>query len=230
MNGFILVASVNKKFLHSAIYSAETLKDYYPDAHVTLYTIDEWVDGNIDLSVFDNVVTEGVPNHKRAKLWALDKTPYEITAYIDADMEFMHEDVVTIWDQLPDDYDIALTKIRDYSGALVYFNKDKPELGRLEDHCGFFIYRNTPKVLNFMSEWWELFRKQDAFEWKWDTSIYPEGLRSWDQWSYWWLQNKTEHKIDRWYIEDDARWNFVKNYRSSETDKPIIIFHHTVKL
>ena len=32
-NGFIIVASYNKRFLDSAIFCAETLKEYYPEAH-----------------------------------------------------------------------------------------------------------------------------------------------------------------------------------------------------
>jgi hypothetical protein len=91
------------------------------------------------------------------------------------------------------------------------------------------MYKNNEKTLRFMREWWDLYQKQDSGEWKWDTKIYPEELRPWDQWSYWWLQNKTEFKINSKYFEDDARWNFVNGYRYSETDKEIIIYHHTVR-
>ena len=46
-----------------------------------------------------------------------------------------------------------------------------------------------------MKQWWLLYCKQDEGKWNWDTDLYPEYLRKWDMWTYWWLQNKTEHKI-----------------------------------
>lgn len=228
MNGFIYVASLDPKYLKSAVYSAESLRENFPEANITLYTHEEWIEGK-DLShIFDNIETKDVPRHKRAKLWALDKTPYEITAYIDADMEIMSEEVQTIFDQLPDDKDILLTKIRPYAGALVWFNDKKDE--GLEDHCGFFIYRKTEKTMKFMAEWWRRYLDQDHRKWNWDTNLYPEQLRPWDQWTWWWLQNKTDFKLNHGYFIDDARWNFVNTYKSTEIPpgKDIIIYHHTI--
>jgi hypothetical protein len=221
-NGFIYVASVNRVFLQGAIFSATSLKDYYPDAHITLYTIEEWVTPSL-YNTFDNIVTEGVPNHVRAKLWALDKTPYDLTVYLDADTEILHEDIANIWDEMTD-ADIMITKIRGYAGKINIFPG-----GELTDHCGMFMYRKSDKTMAFMKEWWELYHKQYSGEWKWDTELYPEELRPWDQWTYWWLQNKTDLAIKRDFFEDDARWNFVNAYKDDETDKPIVIWHHTIR-
>ena len=81
----------------------------------------------------------------------------------------------------------------------------------------------------FMKEWWELYRKQHKREWNWDTTKYPEKLRPWDQWTWWWLQKKTDFKLEAGYFVDDARWNFVNVYKKSELNgKDIIIFHHTL--
>jgi hypothetical protein len=220
--GFVVVASFNKQFLHSAVFCAETLKEYYSNCHVTLFTIDEWIEPYL-FHIFDNVVG-GAPNNKRAKLWALSKTPYDLTVYLDADVEIMHPDIQYIFDQMESDTDILMTKIRGYNGKISVFPG-----GELTDHCGLFMYRSTPKVIEFMKQWWLLYQKQESREWKWDTKLYPEELRAWDQWSYWWLQNKTEYAIKRKYFTDDARWNFVNGYLSSETDKPIVIYHHTVR-
>lgn len=228
MNGFIYVASLDKKYLKSAIYSAESLRDYYPEANITLYTHKDWIEGRDLSNLFDNIVTDDVPMHKRAKLWALDKTPYELTVYVDADMEIMSEEIQTIFDQMPEDKDILMTKIRPYAGAFVWFNDKKDE--GLEDHCGFFMYRNTPKVMAFMTEWWELYKKQATGEWQWDRETYPEKLRPWDQWTWWWLQNKTDLKLNHGYFIDDARWNFVNVYHNDEIPpgKDVIIYHHTL--
>lgn len=98
------------------------------------------------------------------------------------------------------------------------------------DHCGMFMYRKTPKVIKFMEQWWDLNQKQKTGEWRWDTKLYPEELRKWDQWAYWWLQNKTDYSITREYLPDDARWNFVNGYRQEELNgKPLVVYHHTVK-
>lgn len=220
--GFVIVASYKKQFLTSAILCAESLKDHYPEAHVTLFTETEWIDDSLH-EVFDIVVGEA-PNNNRAKLWALSRTPYDLSVYLDADMEVMSSDITTVFDQMKDSADIMMTKIRPYNAKITKFPG-----GDLTDHCGFFMYRKTPKTINFMEQWWELFRKQQSKEWNWDTALYPEELRQWDQWAYWWLQNKTEHSINRKYFDDDARWNFVNGYLKSETTKPVIIYHHTVR-
>ena len=220
-NGFIYVATIDKKFLSSAVMSAMTLKDYWPDAHVTLYTHEEWVDNTLE-DIFDNVITKDVPHHHRAKLWALDKTPYDLTVYLDADTEIMSSDISTVFDQMTD-ADIMMTKIRKYAGAFVDFPG-----GSLIDHCGMFMYRSDPHVIEFMQEWWELYQEQIDGTWQWDISLYPEDLRPWDQWAFWWLMNKTDYKLNREYFEDDARWNFVNTYHSDEVEKEIVIYHHTL--
>lgn len=220
--GFVIIASLNEKFLTSATFCAESLKEYYPEASVTLFTEDAWIDDHL-YNTFDNVIG-GAPNNKRAKLWALDKTPYDLTVYLDADMEIMSEEVSTVFDKIDDDTDILLTKIRPYNAKITKFPG-----GELTDHCGFFMYKSNQKTLQFMKQWWLLYQKQQSGEWRWDTNLYPELLRPWDQWAYWWLQNKTEYAINRKYFEEDARWNFVNGYLKTEVNKPIIIYHHTVR-
>ena len=222
-NGFIIVASRRKPFLTSAKFCGESLKDYWPESNVTLFTQDEWITDDL-YDVFDNVVG-GAPDHQRAKLWALSKTPYNLTVYLDADMEVASPEINTIFDQMTNTADIMITRIREYSGVLVHFPG-----GKLEDHCGMFMYNNKPHTIEFMKQWWELYKKQKTKEWKWDTKLYPETLRPWDQWTYWWLMNKTDYAIKREYFKEDARWNFVNNYRHSEVDKEVIIHHHTINL
>lgn len=221
-NGFILVASKNKKYLTSAVFAAESLKEYWPEAKVSLFTQEDFYHKSLE-SVFDSINYDA-PRNQRAKLWALDKTPYNITTYLDADVEIMHEDIKLIFDLIAPKTDILLTKIRPYNGKITKFPG-----GELTDHCGLFMYRSNKRTLEFMKQWWLLWQEQENKTWKWDTTLYPEALRPWDQWTYWWLQNKTTYKINHDYFPDDARWNFVNGYKSTETDKPIVIYHHTVK-
>lgn len=211
-NGFVYVASKFKKFISAARYSANSLRDHWPSANITLFTHEEWLNES-DYSLFDNIITKEIPNHKRAKLWALDKTPYDLTCYIDCDTCIEHNDIKFIFDQHNNDYDITITKTRRYAAAI----DSKFKGGELTDHCGLFLYNNKKHTLNFMKQWWLLYCKQDEGTWKWDTKLYPEYLRPWDMWTYWWLQNKTEHKIKRSYFPDpDAKWNFIYIYKEEE--------------
>ena len=99
------------------------------------------------------------------------KSPYDITMYIDADMEVQHEDIVTVWDELKD-YDMVwseLTDDRDYIYAERDF--DTPEGKRKFTLCGavcLYDMRN-PIVREFMMDWWELTKKQMSGQW------WPEG-------------------------------------------------------
>jgi hypothetical protein len=227
-NGYLYVASNQKGYLRSAIYSALSLKDYHPSANTTLATEKKWITDDL-YDVFDNVIE--VSDHYRAKLEALPQTPYDLTLYIDADTEIRHEDISKVFDQMTDTADIMLTKTRDYASAEVYFPG-----GELRDHCGVFLYKKTPKVITFMEKWFEYYKKQKDFgehNWPYDRNLYPSSLRFWDQFTFWWLQNKTEYAIVREYFQDpDARWNFVWPYEQEgrhECDRDdIVIYHRTL--
>ena len=224
-NGFLYVASINKAFLIAARYSAQSLKDYWPECKITLCTIEGWPEEN-DYNIFDNIITKDVPNHVRTKLWALTKTPYDLTCYIDCDTYVTHEDVKFIFDQHDLNYDITITKARNYAASI----KSSFKGGELEDHCGLFIYNKKKHTLEFMKQWWILYKAQRDKSWIWDTELYPEYLRPWDMWTYWWLQNKTEYKIKRNYFPyPDARWNFVCVYKEEELDgQPAVIMHRPI--
>lgn len=211
-NGFVYVASKFEEFIKAARFSANSLKDYWPSSNITLFTHKEWVVES-DYSLFDNIITKDVPYHNRTKLWALDKTPYNLTCYIDCDTWVEHSDVKFMFDQFDYNSDITITKCRPYAAAINSSFKG----GELTDHCGLFIYNNKKHTLNFMKQWWLLYCKQHDGTWKWNTDLYPEYLRPWDMWTYWWLQNKTDHAIKRSYFPDpDAKWNFVYVYKEKE--------------
>jgi len=104
-NGFVYVASLRRGYYRAAKNSALSLLDYWPDAKITLFTHPEWIEPG-DEEIFENIITDGVPYHKRAKLWALDKTPYDLTVYMDCDTEVRHEDIQKIFNQIPDDVEL----------------------------------------------------------------------------------------------------------------------------
>ena len=225
-NGFLYVASLEHCFITAARYSASSLKDYWPESNITLFTHKEWVT-EADYDLFDNIITEDVPYHKRSKLWALDRTPYDLTCYIDCDTEIMHEDIQYIFDQHNIENDITLTKVRDYAASTDnYFNG-----GSLTDHCGLFVYNSKPRTLSFMNMWWHLYcDQQDKQAFNIEAAGYPTYLRQWDQFTFWYLQNKTDYKIKRGYFPDpDAKWNFVHIYRQEELQgHDMVICHRTI--
>lgn len=222
-NGFLIVASITKEYVLTANFCANSIKDNYPDAHITLYTTKDLL-SYVDNSAFDLVISDDVPSHVRTKLYALSKTPYtNLTAYIDADMECMHTDVSTIWEQISEDVDILITRIRPYNGKL-----SKWKNGELIHHCGFFIYRNNPHTIAFMEKWWNDYQLQRSEKWPYQEEEYPQGLQQWDQFTFWKLLNLDKMEVNVKFMNDDARWNFVNGYKPSETNSPIIFWHHTV--
>ena len=219
-NGYLIAATQSKYYYQSAINLAESILDHFPDAKIALFT-EEGLFEDIHIDLFDHINLE-TPSHCRGKLWALSRTPYINTMYIDADCEVMHEDISTVFKHTKGD--ITLTSIRPYSGAQVKFNNNTEEMVY---HCGVMCYNSNTLTLEFMKDWWEEFKYQYEVE-PWP---YPddESLRIWDQYTFWRLLRMDKHKgIKIGIFEDDARWNFVNNYKKDEAEGEIIIYHHTL--
>lgn len=222
-NGFLLVASQEKEYLDSANFAANTIKDHYPEAHITLFTTPD-LERFADRTAFDIVIFEDVPSHVRTKLYALSKTPYSnLTVYVDADMECMHEDVSKIWDEMPEDCDILITRIRPYNGKISKWNN-----GEMIYHGGFFMYRTNPQTIHFMEKWWQDYYKQRHDPWPYAEDEHPISLRPWDQFTFWKLMNIDKLPVNVQVFKDDARWNFVNGYFPKETKSPIVFWHHTI--
>lgn len=221
--GFIYVATVKKGFYNAAVKSAESLKDFYPDAHITFFTLEEWVTED-DYDLFDNIVTD-IPNEVRTKLWALDKTPYEVTCYLDCDTSIEHEDIEYVFDVLPEDKDIVFTKNRPYNSKITKLNEEE----EMTCHCGFFVYRKNERTLNLMSSWYEQYVKQVRSDYP-NTEGYPKEALGWDTFSMYYILTHTCPDVKWGYIEEpDARWNFVWGYRDDElqgTER--VVYHYTI--
>ena len=225
--GFLVVASRKRSFYIYATNLIDSIRDYYEDANVTL-VCEEWMIDDYGRELADNIII--CDDHYRAKLWGMAQSPYDITMYVDADMQCEHEDVVKIWDEMKD-HDVvfsALTKERDYIYAEYEF--DTPDQGKISfDLCGgVCLYDMTkPIVREFMNDWWDLTKKQMDHEW-WPEG-YPTSLKQWDQFSLWWLTNKEEKYKDLkvGIFDDDMRWNYYNawNYEITRPDNPIILRH-----
>lgn len=229
--GFLLAASVYPEYVLSANYAAGTIKDYYPDAHITIF-VPEKFRGLVDEDVFDIIISDNVPDHKRTKLYALSRSPYtELTVYVDGDMDCRHEDVQNIWDEIPADVDILITKIRPYNGKEVKWpgGQTIPQ-GEMIHHGGFFMYRTNERVQKFMEKWWTDYFWIKNNPWPYDERECRQSFGQWDQFIFWTLLNVDQLPVKVDFFEDDARWNFVNGYYPSETSSPIIFYHNTIKL
>ena len=214
-NGFVIAATVKKQYFAAAVVLAESIRDFIPDANITLFTEDKFLDGMTNLP-FDNVVTD-CPITIRTKLYALWNSPYEKTCYLDADMEVIKEGVTGIFDLLDDDNDIAMTKVNPAVAAQTHIMHGTVPLIW---HCGMFIY-HTERMRSFMKEWDFQFHDQRE-----NPTKYPGEIKDmrWDQTTFARLL-ATEYK-DVKIKELDTNWNFIyTNYLDPNLDTAIL-YHY----
>jgi hypothetical protein len=219
-NGFIIVVSQFYEYYEAAHMLIDSLLDFMPEANIALFAHNEWTK---DDPRCDNLyMVHDCPSHVRAKLWALSKTPFDKTVYLDADTCVMHEDVSKMFDF---DSDLIFTNIRPYAGKIAKFIG-----GEMVLHGGVFGYKSTPKVFAFMDRWWELYCEQRNGTW-WPKGIAPKNkLITWDQLTLWWLTENEYSDLDINIYEDDARFNFVYIYNENECEGEIVVWHYTLQL
>ncbi len=222
-NGFVIVASLRERFYQAAIECAESVKLFWPEAHITIFVDhEEWIKPT-DWNHADWIVHWEVPNHHRAKLWALGQTPYTgKTVYFDADMVCEHEDIQTVFDELPDDLDLIFTKIRPYNAKVTKLTNTE----EMTAHCGMFIYRNNPQTIKLMDSWYGEYLKQQDL--KNDIGNYPDDVRKWDTFTMWKLLTYSDHGV-KWREDLHVRWNFHNGTIDEELDgQERVMYHYTI--
>jgi hypothetical protein len=230
--GYLIVASRTKEFYKMGINLIRSLKEFYPEAQVCFVTEKLFCDG--EEVIADHLFYCG--DHNREKLWALHQTPFDITMYIDADCEILHEDIQNAFEML-DGHDLMFTPLTEERSH--YFKSSKWDNGKLELNGGVFVYdiRNT-LVKNFMTDWDEYYKQQQLDVWwpdmkngKPDYDKHPEHLKPWDQFTLWWLINKNPKykNIKLKLFEEDERWNWYSSYKDYEnkSGKDIIVYHYS---
>lgn len=229
--GYVLVASKKINFYRYAINLAESILDYYEDAKITLFT-EPWMFEEGHRELFDNV--EWCSDHYRAKLDGMRRSPYDITAYLDVDMEVEHEDIANIFDELGDD-EVLFSELTD-DRSYVYAERDfdTPDGPAKFTLCGGIALYDMRKeiVREFMTDWWELTKAQMDDQW-WPDG-YADSLKSWDQFSLWWLTEKDPKYKDLKVaiFKDDLRWNYYNafNWAITQPEGPIVIRHYSCGL
>lgn len=236
-DGYLVVASKSKSFYYSAINLIESIKDHNPQAKTCLVVDKSISDDRV--SVSDHVIYTEKEGDYRAKLWGMARTPFDRTFYIDADMECVHDDIATVFDQLGD-HDMVFTKLcedRDIAFKNRYF-----PAGQFELNGGVCLYNSADKkVLEFMQKWWELYTLQKADQWwptdpetgEWDLVSYGDrdDNKWWDQFTLWWLTHKDEKWTDLsiGVFDDDLRWNYYTRFKlfSISSENPPILMHYS---
>lgn len=211
-DGYLIVASKKYSFYAFACNLAEGIKEYYPEAQICLVTEERFCEDGRAAEVADHLIY--CDDHYRAKLWGMAQTPFDRTFYIDADMEIIGEGIEEVFDLLGDN-DMMFTGLPDDRW---YIFNDEPFKGGAFKYCGAVcLYRKTEKTIKFMNDWFELYKSHYHGKW-WPTDEngnpdydnYPKRLKIWDQFSLFWLTERTEEykdlKIE--IFENDLRWNY----------------------
>jgi len=211
--GYVIVATVKKSFLLSAFNLMESIKDFYPEAKITLFTEQEWIDTeNYNWDEFDNVFP--CASYFRSKMYGIANTPYDQTFYIDADCVIEHEDIKHVFDNL-DGHDMVYVELTEV--AKHHFADWDWGPGPIDHltHCGGVVLydKRNPLVLEFMEDWNKIFPKQDNGDW-WPIPEIPKRFNKWDQFTLWYLiHHDPKYKsLKIKYFEDGYRWNYFSSF------------------
>ena len=229
--GFVYIASLSKAYYKAAVNSAISLRDNYPEADITLFTHKAFLQEE-DKKFFNNIFTD-IPVHKRAKMWGMQRTPYDITLYLDSDTEIRSENIKNVFDILGKN-DIMFTKIVPHvaNGTYIDDNND------LEYHGGVILYNNKKLTIQLIEEWYELYHKQITEKWEEsEFSQYTKKMQKWDQFTIWHLLRQLKYKkIKHDFFPDGGHsYNFIyllENERNQKNEPYLkfeqIIYHYTI--
>lgn len=231
-NGYVYVASLSKAYYKAAIRSADSLKDFYPEAKITLFTHPEFFQES-DRQLFENVHLD-IPYHSRAKMYGIARTPYKNTLYIDADTEIRSSKIKDVFDILGNN-DIMFTKILPHVSKTTRIDSQN----NLEYHGGIVLYNNKKSTINLMKAWFDLYEYQTTTPWNESKfKEYDIKMQPWDQFTMWYLLHK-EKKFSKikhdFFPNGGTEFNYIsylefksipqnKNYKNIEQ----IIYHYTI--
>ena len=211
--GFIYVATKDRLYYELALLSCQSLKDYYPEASVTLYTHENFIDDRCN--IFDNVYVN-VPIHKRAKMWCMARTPYEKTIYIDCDSVIRHRDIRIMHDFL-DDCDLFCGSnlqftVSNFKWAFI----DKNWTYNIEYHGSMWGYHKNSSCIDFMQTWFDEYIRQINSPWTYDK--YNQEWQQFDMFTLWRMTSKKFPEFDRF---NDMKIKILpRRFNSTAQDTP----------
>lgn len=223
-DGFIYVASRTPLYYELGCFSAQSMRDCHPDANLTLYTHEKFLDPRAE-QLFDKVIID-IPIHIRTKMWAMARTPYQRTIYIDCDSCIRHKDIRRMHD-LMNDCDMF------FCGTLAYtvanFKWAYMDIARKHEpkyHGSLCGYWNTPLNLEFMQVWFDSYIKQRTTKWPFGDNHYKE-WQQFDMFTLWRMTNKFDEEFKQFHnLNIDLiprRWNTTpQDFEQELEGKPVI--------
>lgn len=253
--GYLLVATLSKAYYEGLVACVESLKDELPHAQVAVFAHEEWITDK-HRELFDHVFAP-VPVHNRTKLWALDKTPFDVTCYLDADSYVISSDLDEVFDHMEkagSDVDLLMTENRAYNSKVVYFQEEDQNNGEARElehfredhielyrqgkahkfrwHCGMLVYRKNAKTDKLWSEWVRYYRLHNESENFEGMRPFPKSLAYWDTFAFWRvLHEQNEHLgVNVRRLPNDAKYNFVTGYKETEikSGHQKAVLHYTI--
>lgn len=226
--GFIYIASNNGLYYELALQSATSLRDYYPDANITLFTHRSYIDDRCLNGLFDEVRV-AIPKSVRAKMWCMARTPYNTTTYIDCDSFINHRDVKKIHEFADKDnltfgsnvlYTVSrtsLTKI-DYDGNHIPLH-----------HGSICVYDSNSLTIDFLQTWYYEYIKQRSSEgWEYEAWS-PPIWKKFDMFTLWRIINNHDDQFKRFQSLNIGimpnRWNSTCLHIKKDigTKPPVVI-------
>ena len=145
----VIYITTGKKYVEEVIRSAASLKKHMPKLPITIFSDEE-----LSSSLFDKVIKIKNPKYRMEdKSENISKSPYDYTLFLDADT-YICDDISELFELL-NRFDIGLAhaKIRKD-----YFRKGIPD-SFPEFNGGVILFKKSPKMNNFFSEWRKLYSK-----------------------------------------------------------------------
>lgn len=218
-NGFVITASHKSYYLRAASHLIESILDFYPDAKIHLFTEQRFIDELNFNTKFLYKVSTDILSHYRTKIWALNKTDFVKSCYLDADMLCVSSDISGVFDLIGAN-DIVFTRIREIAAAATWWDHKTQSC----PHGGMFAYKNNSTTHDFFDKWLQYYLENyetSPENWNYDklNPLYTyEKVQIWDQFPlYLMICDKNSHiynKDIKWdYIDDaktDWRWNYIK--------------------
>lgn len=223
-DGFIYIASKNKFFYELAMLSCESLRDFHPNAHVTLFTNQNFIDSRASNGLFDNVYTE-IPTHYRSKMWCMARTPYERTLYNDVDTIIEHKDIKKIHSFL-DECDMFCGSHLKYTVADPDWQfVDKQKKIPVVYHGSMWGYHKKDLIIDFMQTWFDEYVKQVSSPW-----TYKQINVKWKNFDMFTLWRMTSGRFKEFERFNDLnikilsrRWNTTIQDLPEDLDGPRVI-------
>lgn len=168
----VLYIAFGENYIKEAIISAESVKLHSPNMHITIMA-----DVEIPSPFVDSYI-KIIPEHIRAKVDYINKTPYSETIFLDSDTVVDH-DISELFGVL-ERFDLGIT--HDYARKRENISMMIPEYEKIpysfsEVNPGVMVFNNNQLVQEFFADWKSLFYKyQDT--WPYEQPTFRAAL--WD--------------------------------------------------